>query len=341
MIFWNLDFLSLHVIKKLSKKCLKPGIWAKISLEMANKKVKVEKLTEFLGHKDAIYVLSEAETPRFILSAGGEGMVVKWECGTDKPGNVIARLPAAIYSMVYYPEKEQLICGNRFGGVNLLDLANKEQKLLVDLKGSVFAMKEIPGKPVIIAGTGDGFLYFIDAESLEIKNSLKIADKSCRSITVSTDGKMAASGWSDNFIRLIDLDKMEITEAWEAHDNSVFSLAFSQDNKTLLSGGRDAQLKVWQLDGLQYDLFQKIPAHFYTINFISFHPDLNIFATASRDKTIKIWDGETYELLKVIDKEKFEGHTHSVNTLLWSKDGKTLFSAGDDRRIISWKLDFQ
>lgn len=308
---------------------------------MAIKRVNVTKLNELSGHKDAVYVLAETGTAGSVFSAGGEGMVVKWETGTGKPGNLVARLPAAIYSLVHLNKKDQLICGNRFGGIHLLDLEKKEQKLYAEVQGSVFAMKKIPGQEIILLGTGEGSVYFMETGTLKIIKSLKISDKSCRTIVISADGKTAATGWSDNFIRLIDLQKMEVSAGWEAHENSVFSLSFSPFNGNLLSGSRDAQLKVWTLENLQHDLFQKIPAHYFTINYISFHPVLNVFATASRDKTIKIWDGETYQLLKVIDKEKLDGHTHSVNTLLWSKEGKNLISAGDDRRIIEWELNLE
>ncbi|PSR03495.1 MAG: hypothetical protein BRD50_05840 [Bacteroidetes bacterium SW_11_45_7] len=63
-----------------------------------------------------------------------------------------------------------------------------------------------------------------------------------------------------------------------------------------------------------------------------------MFASASRDKTVKLWDAETFELLKVLDNKKFEGHVHSVNKLLWSHEHDLLISCGDDRSVIIWKV---
>jgi WD40 repeat protein len=48
---------------------------------------------------------------------------------------------------------------------------------------------------------------------------------------------------------------------------------------------------------------------------------------------------ETLELKKVIDLEKMLGHSHSVNTLLWLEDKQLLVSAGDDKKIMVWRLD--
>ena len=61
-------------------------------------------------------------------------------------------------------------------------------------------------------------------------------------------------------------------------------------------------------------------------------------ATASRDKTMKIWDANNFKLLKVIDTVRNGGHINSVNTLRWSKYNNWLISGSDDRSIIIWEI---
>jgi WD40 repeat protein len=91
-------------------------------------------------------------------------------------------------------------------------------------------------------------------------------------------------------------------------------------------------LNIWQTDN--YELIKSIPAHNWAIYDIVFNPDTTLFATASRDKTIKIWDAKTYQLLHRITKENNEAHTHSVNKLLWSTYNNYLVSVGDDRVVM-------
>ena len=62
------------------------------------------------------------------------------------------------------------------------------------------------------------------------------------------------------------------------------------------------------------------------------------FATGSRDKTIKIWNADNFELLLRIDNAKNKGHTQSVNKLLWSDFNNYLVSTGDDKAIMVWKI---
>ena len=77
----------------------------------------------------------------------------------------------------------------------------------------------------------------------------------------------------------------------------------------------------------------------YAINHIVFSPDGSKYATASMDKSIKIWDAEKHKLLKVIDKSRHAGHGTSVNKLLWTQHEHWLVSASDDRSISVWDIE--
>ena len=52
------------------------------------------------------------------------------------------------------------------------------------------------------------------------------------------------------------------------------------------------------------------------------------------DKTVKLWDTETGEILKTL-----EGHTEGISDIAWSPDGEFLASASDDKTIRLWSLE--
>jgi WD40 repeat protein/uncharacterized caspase-like protein len=63
---------------------------------------------------------------------------------------------------------------------------------------------------------------------------------------------------------------------------------------------------------------------------ISFSRNGQMIASASADKTVKLW-GRNGQLLRTL-----KGHHHEVNSVSFSPDGRTLVSASKDKTIILW-----
>ena len=95
-------------------------------------------------------------------------------------------------------------------------------------------------------------------------------------------------------------------------------------------GGRDA--KIWLTDD-RLHIHKKMDAHWFSIHALAFSPDGNYLASGSMDKSIRLWDTESGELL--VHKEL--AHRSSVNQFIWL-DRETLISCSDDTQIISWKI---
>ena len=64
---------------------------------------------------------------------------------------------------------------------------------------------------------------------------------------------------------------------------------------------------------------------------VAFSPDGKTLATASLDKTTRIWDVRTGAQLQVL-----HGHANAVEGVAFSPDGKTLATGGSDKTIILW-----
>ncbi|NER30929.1 MAG: hypothetical protein F6J89_25735, partial [Symploca sp. SIO1C4] len=66
---------------------------------------------------------------------------------------------------------------------------------------------------------------------------------------------------------------------------------------------------------------------------LAFSPDGKTIASASRDKTLKLWNLEG-TLLHTLN-----GHSASVYSLAFSPDGKTIASASRDKTLKLWNLE--
>ena len=67
--------------------------------------------------------------------------------------------------------------------------------------------------------------------------------------------------------------------------------------------------------------------HEASVNSVVFSPDGKALASASDDKTVRLWDVASGKEVR-----QFQGHKDAVNAVVFSADGKTLASASDERR---------
>ena len=296
--------------------------------------IQVKKLNALTGHRDCVYTLEPTHDAGKFFSAAGDGMVVLWDLERPDEGELIARLNNSIYALHLLPNN-LLVAGHNYDGIHLLDCQQKKEVASLRLtNAAIFDIKSV-GSDLWIA-EGDGGVTVVDLSSLTIKTKIHASEKSARVIAVNPAAAEVAVGYSDNFIRIFDTQHYTLKNEWEAHTNSVFTLAFLS-NGHLLSGSRDARLKLWKQG--DRNLETEVVAHLFAINDIALHPSLSYFATASMDKSIKIWDANTLQLLKVIDKARHAGHGTSVNKLWWSGHRQQLVSASDDRSISVWEIE--
>lgn len=260
-------------------------------------------------------------------------LVVEWELG--KPDGVSVLLAdAAIYSILHIPEHEMLVVGLSHGGIQFFDLHNRYVAKAVKFhKDGIFDIQLTPDKQSVMISSADGAISRWDLKTLEHTHWQQLSTKSVRTMTYSPDGEHLLVGSSDNSIRILDKDLKQVKQL-EKHYLSVFRIAFSPDNGMLYSVGRDAHLRIWD-PKRDYEEVEAIPAHMYAINDLIFLPN-NLMATGSMDKSIKIWDQNTFELTSVVRPEQGGCHKNGVNRLV--RIGDKLLSCGDDKLIMEWTV---
>ena len=294
----------------------------------------VNKIFTFTGHDAPVYALEVFDENTF-FSGGGDRIVSCRELNTDSVAKAIVSTGSTIYSLKYIPEKNILLAGVSGGGLHVIDLIEKREiHFLLNHEKGIFDIKYSSRHNKIITAGGDGKISSWAGDTFAFQKSLSICSGKIRSIAIDKDENFAFVGCGDGTIRIIKIDQFQETNTIKAHDGSVNALCFHPYLNILISGGKDAHLNFWSPD--LFELIHSIPAHNYAIYSIVFSPTGNYFSTGSRDKNIKIWNGSSFELLLRIDHTKNQAHTHSVNKTLWIND--VLISAGDDRKIIGWKI---
>ncbi len=284
------------------------------------------------GHTGSIYTV--AGTDGGLYTTRRDGLVTQWDIAQPDHGLLAARMGMQIFSMALLPNKKQMLLGQMQGGIHVLDLAAKQETRHLALhKQGVFDL--LATEHHFLAVGGDGVLSLWRQDDCALQKSIHLSGNSLRSIALHLNGELLAIGSSDHNTHLLSYPDLQPLRQLQGHQNSVFTTCFSPDGRYLVSGSRDAHLMVWDVQD-DFKPLHRIPAHLATINHIVYSPDGKLFATAGRDKDVKVWDAQTFQLLKVLDRHKFDGHVNSVNRLYWG--AKYLCSASDDRTVKLWEV---
>jgi len=136
-------------------------------------------------------------------------------------------------------------------------------------------------------------------------------------------------------VRMFELDYFNEVNSFRASEESVNEIINHPSKPLLITTGKDGHIHFWKKDTLEK--FRSIAAHNMTIYKLAISPDNKLAASVSRDKSIKLWEVDSFNILKKIDRRMDKGHSHSVNDISWINE-KEFFSAGDDRIIRRWKV---
>ena len=295
----------------------------------------MSKLAHFSGHKGSIFSLAKGLRNHTFFSGADDGYVVEWNIESKGDGKLLVQLNKPIYTILVDETKQEILCGSASGNLHIINLEQRKEIRNIEAhKLGIFDIKKI-GENFVTSG-GDGNICVWDID-FNLTKTIKASAKSARIIAVNSSEKEMAVGFSDFYIRVYNTTTWEMVFNFLAHTNSVFALTYNPTDTILYSGGRDVMLKSWDIQQAFLEKFT-IAAHNLHINAIAFSPSGELFASVSMDKTIKIWDATTNELLKVIDKPRNDGHTTSVNKIVWLSKNEFV-TCSDDKTIMMWQIE--
>ncbi len=151
-------------------------------------------------------------------------------------------------------------------------------------------------------------------------------------VQVSSDGTRVASGSADFKAHVWDASTGKLLHEMRGHKEKVYSVAFGRSKK-LATGGADGRVLLWDLTSEQpHESPQALLGHEQSVTALVFTRDLEVLASGSNDKTVRLWRVDTGRELVL------PGHDQVVAGLKLTQDGAHLVSRGFDGTLRVWPL---
>lgn len=138
----------------------------------------------------------------------------------------------------------------------------------------------------IFTGGDQGKMYYYDSVEQKLEDDFRVGDQFIRALSVSGMGDLAiGNSVGDLHVHTFEgVEKFYLTE----HKKAVRALKFTPDGSKVLIASDDLRISLVDLaTSTTLSLFQ---GHKNFINGLTCHPQDQIFASCSSDKTVKVWD---------------------------------------------------
>jgi len=255
------------------------------------------------GHEGKVRSVAFLGDDRRIVSGGDDGTVRLWDA---RAGNSLASVELdggpGVTTVIATADGQNVFIGDRRGGVHVWDLGPRASLLSRDRSQrpvTALATAQDGSRLLVVYSFADSDpatleIYRLAGTSVEIQTTLRFPPTvKPTSVDLAPDGRLAVLGGGE----------------------PAFGAAY-----------------LVELDG-ELDYREIALGHTNAVRQVRFTPDSRAIMTASEDRTARLWDVETGELLRT-----FRGHGRGLKAAALAPNGRSLATASYDLTLRLWNV---
>lgn len=193
-----------------------------------------------------------------------------------------------------------------------------------------------PEEPWILSALYSGYIFIWNYSTQTMVKSLEVCNLPVRIAKFIPSKNWIVCGADDMQVRVYNYNTMERVRIFEAHTDYIRSIAVHPTLPYILTSSDDMFLKLWDWEK-NWECIQVFEGHTHYVMQVEFNPkDINTFASASLDRTVKVWG-----LNAATPHFSLEGHERGVNCISYYRGGDKpyILSGADDQLVKIW--DYQ
>jgi coatomer subunit beta' len=210
------------------------------------------------------------------------------------------------------------------------------KKRLVTRSERVKCVDLHPTENWILVSLYDGKVHIWHYETQQLLKTFEVNSGPVRAAKFVPKKNWIVCGSDDFRITVYNYNTSERVKQFDAHDDYVRSIVLHPTQPYIISSGDDMTIKLWNWDK-DFLNMQTFEGHAHYVMQVVINPkDSNTFASASLDRTIKVWQLGSSE-----PNFTLQGHERGVNCVDYypGNDKPYLISGSDDKTVKIW--DYQ
>jgi WD40 repeat protein len=309
------------------------------------------------GHTAGVMTVMFSPDGRTLASASpsggtnrfGPGEVKLWNVGSRREIATLKEYLAGRLSLAFSPDGKLLATGGADGRIHLRAVASRREVALLAGPTATGSLAFSPDGKILAVSSEDGAVRLWAVRPKQVVGTLWGQGEWNPEMAFSPDGSTLAVGASGS-VKLWDLTTRQKLTELRGHRGRVSCVQFSPDGKTLASGGHDTTVRLWTAgprggtatrsadrwasgsEDAEEDSTTVIRQS-ASIAAMALSPDGKALATASGDRTVRLWDIASRRELATL-----KGHTAAITGVAFASDGRTLASTSNDKTVKLWNI---
>lgn len=300
-------------------------------------------------HPDNIRSLALSPSGTLLASSDWGGAIGLWDIESRE--RLLLRQERQTVHQVQFYSDQILVAANASGSVTFHRVADGRLLHKIEVGAAVHAISLTPARDRLAALFSNNQLATVrvwhlrSADSPDVMLAIEPAYDlptvreqrgwlGRNAVAFSPSGRQLSAGYSDGTIRIFDAAKGAELRRLVGHTQAIGSLAWSSDGRWLASGaiyGDHEPAQVW--DTTTGEVLATLAVPQRTPRYVAFTRDDRYLLVARSGGNLQVWRTADWSLDRVL-----LGHEHHVNAIVTGPTVDTLFSGGNDRRILAWNL---
>ena len=317
-------------------------------------------------HQDLVNAVAFSPDGKLIASGGDDEQIRLWDLQGNLVTEPFRGHAGIIWSIAFSQDGKTIVSASSDRTIRFWDLQGNEVK--PPLRGHLGLINSVaisPDGDRVVSSSSDNTVRLWNVDDNPVSQVLRGHQGHVKDIAISSDGEFTISAGQDSTVRLWDRSGIPVGKPFIGHQNVVNTVAIASDNKLIASGSRDKTIRLWNKTG---DLIHTLVGHEAEVTSVAIHkniivsasedkticlwdtqgnsmatlsghedgvtsvaisPDGSKIASASRDRTVRLWNLTQQQELKA-----WSSIYDSEMTVNFSPDGNKLLVAAEMARCV-------